>query len=198
MNLTRHGTIWIPDCTERVKFSGFLRIYDVVERNGKLARGRLLMGGKNVLTMNGISRFADLLAGTSTDAIAYFALGDEGHVPGGNLSIPVAPTQEDTDLQHRLLIGADTQRRVAIGSVASSAYNRRVFTGLILTADVSDYSGTAILNEYALVLNDDDFDGTDPAFTDGPSIAARKTFPALPFTTVDRVGVQLEWEVGVK
>jgi len=126
----------------------------------------------------GRTRVAQLLTGESSGYITKMAIGDGG-APQNDLLTPLVPTLGDTALVHELVRNDVSFSR--LGLVAT-------FTATFLTASLGDPSfidsDNKVYNEAGL-------------FTPDGILFARKTFPSVPFSPLDRVGVVGEWEVEI-
>jgi hypothetical protein len=142
-------------------------------------RGRILHKDENVVTTLGRKRVAELLTGVSTDFVTDMALGDGG-APQSDLLTPIVPVLSDTVLAHELIRNPMSSATVN-GQTA-------VFLASFLTASLTPLSfidpANQVINEAGL-------------FTSDNILFARKTFPSIPFSPADRVGVIAEWEIEV-
>jgi len=168
---------------------GFVTLYDIGDRilkdvgNGKMGvqfvKGRILWAEKNIIVTLGRKRVAELLTGLSTDFVNQMAIGDGG-APQTDLLVPIVPVLSDTALVHEL----------ARTSVVNPVVNGQeaTFLSTFLTTSLSDPDfidpANKVINEAGLFCVDD-------------IMFARKTFPSVPFSPADRVGVIAEWKIEV-
>ena len=158
---------------------GRLSIYEAVRTPMGFVKGNCLVGGKNVITTLGRERIAKLLVGESTEYVDHLAIGDGG-APQDDLLNPIVATKDDTELEHEL---------------DSTTSVNPIVTGQILTFEATfltaSLGGPDFIDEDNKVVNEAGL------FTPDEVLFARKTFPSIPFSPLDRVGVIMLWEIEV-
>ena len=170
---------------------GYLKLYEAFRAGVDLSReagggsfkthvkGKLLHEEDNIIVTLGRVRVAELLTGVSTDFVDQVAIGDGG-APQSDLLIPIVPVLADTALVHEL------DRTTIVN--ANVAAQTLTFTATFLTASLTpiDFIDIAnqVINEAGLFCKDN-------------VLFARKTFPSIPFSPADRVGVIAEWSIEV-
>ena len=163
-----------------VDVRGFLTIYDILRVDGRRTKGRILHADRNIITTLGRVRVAELITGLSTDFVNELAIGDGG-APQADLLTPIVPVLSDAALVHELARTGTVNPNV-IGQILT-------FTATFLTASLTpvDFINPAneVINEAGL------FSGGDNV------LFARKTYPSIPFSPADRVGVIAEWQIEV-
>lgn len=158
---------------------GFLTLFDAKMGPQGLTRGKILHADKNIITTVGRQRVAQLITGLSTDFVNQMAIGDGG-APQGDLLVPIVPVLADTALAHELR-RTNVVNPGVIGQVLT-------FTATFLTASLTPIDFISPLNQ---VINEAGLFCVDNA------LFARKTFPSVPFSPGDRVGVIAEWSIEV-
>ncbi len=142
-------------------------------------KGKILHEDPNIIVTLGRKRVAELLTGISTDFVDQVAIGDGG-APQSDLLIPIVPVLANTVLAHEL------ERTTIVNAVVAG--QTLTFTATFLTASLTplDFIDPAneVINEAGLFCKDN-------------VLFARKTFPSIPFSPADRVGVIAEWSVEV-
>jgi hypothetical protein len=175
---------------DKLPIRGFLTIYEAIAAGNYCAckakpcihtfrKGKVLHADPNIITTLGRVRVAELLTGLSTDFVNEMALGDGG-APQTDLLVPIVPVLSDSALAHELK-RTNIVNAAVVGQVLT-------FTASFLTASLTpiDFISPAnqVVNEAGLFC----IDGI---------LFARKTFPSIPFSPVDRVGVIAEWSIEV-
>jgi hypothetical protein len=158
---------------------GFLTLFDGVAGPAGLSKGKVLHADKNIITTVGRERVARLITGLSTDFVDQMAIGDGG-APQGDLLVPIVPVLSDTALAHELR-RSNVVNPAVVGQVLT-------FTSTFLTASLTPIDFINPLNQ---VINEAGLFCVDGA------MFARKTFPSIPFSPGDRVGVIAEWSIEV-
>jgi len=160
---------------DRYFVQGNVRLFDAIRTPERLLRGKILHGGHNIIVALGRIRVAELLTGVSTAFVNRMAVGDGG-CPQTDLLIPIVPTLTDVALAHEL-------KRNPVSS-ATVIGQTLVFVATFLTASLTpiDFINPAnqVINEAGMFASDD-------------VLFSRKTFPSIPFSPADRVGVIAEW-----
>ena len=163
---------------------GFLTIYEIGDRG----KGKILHADRNIITTLGRQRVAELITNMMVGGgplptgsfVSEMAIGDGG-APQGDLLVPIVPVLSDTALVHELRRTAAVNP-VVVGQVLT-------FTASFLTASLTPIDFINPLNQ---VINEAGlFSGLDNR------LFARKTFPSIPFSPGDRVGVIAEWSIEV-
>ena len=158
---------------------GFLTLFEAKGERGALSKGRILHADRNIVTTLGRERVASLITGLSANFVDQMAIGDGG-APQGDLLVPIVPVLSDTALVHELR-RTPSVNPVVVGQVLT-------FTASFLTASLTPIDFISPLNQ---VINEAGL------FCIDNTLFARKTFPSIPFSPGDRVGVIAEWSIEV-
>lgn len=176
---------------DNIPLRGFLSLYDVVpagrhpENPRALGetfykKGKLLHADKNIITTTGRHRVAQLISGLSVNFVNAMAIGDGG-APQLDLLTPIVPVLADTALVHEL------KRSTSVNPVVTGLI--LTWTATFLTASLTPPNFINPLNQ---VINEAGmFSQADN------NMFSRKTFPSIPFSPADRVGVIAEWQIEV-
>lgn len=139
---------------------------------------------RNVVTNNGRQRGVELFGKikTSTFSVEHIVLGDDGIVQGPprllDVSIPASRT--DTTLNNQIA------KKLASVALSASISNEIIYTAEFLTTDGPFpffNLSQPVVNEVGLLADFDDL------------LAARRTFPSIPFDVGDRQGLRFEWHL---
>lgn len=170
---------------DKVTPAGYIRIRDLPYKGA----GRILFEGHNVVTTVGKQRALELLGGIATGTVDQIVdtvvIGDNGVVQGPPrlLDVPVAASKADTALAN------EVNRKIATRAISLAVIPRLIYTASFLTNDSPSNMffnmSESIINEAGLLVSDDDV------------LFARRTYPSIPFDVSDRLGVIIEWTVGM-